>query len=193
MNCDNSLVKLLLVTVLCCLAASAVAAGGDDRRYIYQWTDDQGGVHISDNLEKVPEEYRSQATQVQQRAADDGGKGGQEEQPPAFSGDTGAGTEGDEGKKAAWQARMLDAKRRLQHAEEKRQQLEQRKSDLRAQWGSAGAALPSQEVMDEMSQLDADIAGAMAEVDNARDMINNVLPDEARRAGIPPGWLREVD
>jgi len=59
--------------------------------------------------------------------------------------------------------------------------------------GSAGAALPTQEVMDEIKELDAEIASAAAEVDTARDKVNNVIPDEARKAGIPPGWLREVE
>jgi len=48
-------------------------------------------------------------------------------------------------------------------------------------------------VLDEMNQLDGDMANAKQEADKARDLINNVIPDEARRAGIPPGWLREVE
>ena len=31
---------------------------------------------------------------------------------------------------------------------------------------------------------------AQKQMDEAQNMINNVLPDEARKAGAPPGWLR---
>jgi hypothetical protein len=29
------------------------------------------------------------------------------------------------------------------------------------------------------------------EIDDTRNRINVVIPEEARKAGIPPGWLRE--
>ena len=28
-------------------------------------------------------------------------------------------------------------------------------------------------------------------IDEARNMLNVVIPEEARKAGIPPGWLRD--
>jgi hypothetical protein len=29
------------------------------------------------------------------------------------------------------------------------------------------------------------------EIDEARNMLDVVIPEEARRAGVPPGWLRK--
>jgi hypothetical protein len=29
------------------------------------------------------------------------------------------------------------------------------------------------------------------QIDEARNMVDVVIPEEARKAGVPPGWLRE--
>ena len=194
MKGDSFPLKMLLITILCCLALTAVRADEDNRRFLYQWADDQGGVHITDNLQNVPTKYRSRVKQIGQPDAGESSPGGQAQQGwPAAGLDAGQEAANEEQRKAEWQQRMIDARRRLQYAEEKYGQLELRKSNLQAQWGSAGAALPTQEVMEEMKQLDADLAIARSEVDSARDLVNNVIPDQARRAGVPPGWLREVE
>jgi hypothetical protein len=44
-----------------------------------------------------------------------------------------------------------------------------------------------------MKQIATELSSAQQEVDRARNMVNTVIPDEARRAGVPPGWLREVE
>ncbi len=184
----NAIVKktgLLLVAALLFVGIAAWAE--EENGGLFTWTDNEGVTHVTDSLEKVPQKYRSKTQRV-----GEGGPGvavvpeSQSPAAPASGGD-------DAARKAQWQSRMLDAKRRLQNAEDRYGQLEKRKSDLKAQWGSAGAALPTQEVLDEMKRLDADMSSAKVEIDKARDQINNVIPDEARRAGIPPGWLREVE
>ena len=94
--------------------------------------------------------------------------------------------------KSEWQDRVLDAKRRLSDAEDRFAVLDQKKNDLASQWGSSGAALPPQEVIDEMRQIEADRSAAAAAVTSLRNEITVVIPEEARKAGIPPGWIREV-
>jgi Domain of unknown function (DUF4124) len=189
MNTIMKMTGLLIVASLLFLGAAARAQEGGGG--LFTWTDKDGVVHMTDSLDKVPNEYRSKA----QRTGN--GASGPAVVPEALSptkpatSDQGRGN--DAALKAQWQSRMLDAKRQLQYAENNYQRLEKRKSDLQAQWGSSGSALPPQNVLDEMKQLDVDLSRAKAEIGNAKDQINNVIPDEARRAGIPPGWLREVE
>jgi hypothetical protein len=180
---------LLLVASLLFLCSAAGAQEGSGG--LFTWTDKEGVVHMTDDLDKVPNEYRAKTQRI--------GNGGSgvavvpEVQSPTAPATKDQGKGNDAALKAQWQSRMLDAKRTLQNAENNYQQLEKRKSDLQAQWGSSGSALPPQSALDEMKQLDVDLSHAKAEIDSARDQINNVIPDEARRAGIPPGWLREVE
>ena len=189
MNAIMKMTGQLLVASLLFLGAAARAQEGSGG--LFTWTDKDGVVHMTDRLDKVPNEYRSRAQRTGNEASGD--KVVPEAQSPTAPATLDKGGGNDAALKAQWQSRMLNAKRRLQNAENNYRQLEKRKSDLQAQWGSAGAALPPQDVLDQMKQLDVDMSQAKTEIDNARDQINNVIPDEARRAGIPPGWLREVE
>jgi hypothetical protein len=40
-------------------------------------------------------------------------------------------------------------------------------------------------------QIDKALPEVQKEIDRARREIDVVIPEEARKAGIPPGWLRE--
>lgn len=160
------------------------------RKYIYQWVDDRGNAHIVDSLEKVPRKYRSSTMVIDQGPAEHSGSEGSgpsaQESGPQPSGD-------EQVVKSEWQERLRTAKRRQASVEERYRQLERRRDELQAQWGSAGAALPPQEALAEIAQLTGDMENAQKEIESYRHEIEVVIPDEARRAGIPPGWLREVE
>ena len=52
-------VAILMTTFLFCAASSALAG-------IYKWTDDQGGVHYTDNEKNIPEPYRDKAVDFEE-------------------------------------------------------------------------------------------------------------------------------
>ncbi|MDX1763291.1 MAG: DUF4124 domain-containing protein [bacterium] len=52
-------VCFLMITFLFCVASSAVAG-------IFKWTDDQGGVHYTDNEKNIPEPYRDKAVNFEE-------------------------------------------------------------------------------------------------------------------------------
>jgi hypothetical protein len=187
-------ILVIVMFLLSLAAAGLVLAGGDDRS-LYQWTDDQGNVGLTDDLGKVPQQYRSRATRLQQPGASEPGKDRPQMQQQAVSEerqDGGAAADADDLKKAEWQQRMHDAKRRLEAAEKRIGELEQRKKDIASQWGASGAALAPQNVLDEVDRINADIERARRDVEIAKEQVQVTIPDEARKAGIPPGWLREV-
>lgn len=184
---------VLIAGLLCFLAYGSAVQAADDMRYLYQWKDDQGVVNVTDDLEKVPPKYRSKATQLLQPGTDKGepqSGDARKEQPRNV--DDGSSLDRDEIRKAEWQQKILDAKNRLMVAEERYGRLEQRKNEILSRTGSSGAALPTQEMLDEMNSLTGELAKAKIDVDNARNEVEVTIPDQARRAGIPPGWLREV-
>ena len=188
MDSCKYLFGLCMIATLICLSSAEAQS-----QRLYQWTDDKGVLHVTDSVQNVPEKYRPQTKQVGQASADESGAGTSSSQGRA-GGNSAATTAGNEDQqKTMWQQRMIDARLKLRMAEEKAQQLEQRKSELQSRWGSAGAALPPQEAIDEMKQVNAELSSVQREVEQARNVVNNVIPDEARRAGIPPGWLREVE
>lgn len=186
--------KGMLLTALWLLLSGQAVQAADDLRYLYQWKDDRGVVNVTDSLDKVPPKHRSQATQLLQPGA---GKEEQRREEPrdrvqSQDLDAGASMDRDAFRKAEWEQRMHDAKRRLAEAESRYRRIEQRRNELKSRYGSSGAALPTQEIIDDMNELDGEMVRAKMDAEKARNEVEVTIPDEARRAGIPPGWLREV-
>ncbi len=184
----------LFAVLLCFLATGTAVQAADDLRYLYQWKDDQGVVNVTDSLDKVPSKYRSRATQLLQPGAGNEEPRREETREGEQSQDHDAGTSQDreEIRKAEWQQRMLDAKRRLTDAEDRYSQIELRRNELATKMGSYGASMPTQEMLDEMHRLEGELAKAKIVLDKARNEVDVVIPDEARKADVPPGWLRDV-
>jgi chromosome segregation ATPase len=180
-----------IVITLLLYSAGGAEAGG----YLFQWIDDSGTVHITDSLDKVPDQYRSRAQSLRQSdaAGDEGSGQNVQAAPPRDAGGDGGAAEAAADQKEAWQRRVRTAKSRLADAENRMRALEQQKQSISSQWGSAGSALPPQEVLDQLKKLEGDVAKTKQEIDSIRNEINVTIPDEARKAGVPPGWLREVE
>ena len=152
---------------------------------LYQWTDDKGTVHITDGLNKVPEQYRDQATVSTEQQKEDGDQGRQvqQRQSPAPAADPDAGA------KSAWQQRMRDAQQRLSNAESRYQQLDQRRNELLRSWGGPASGRIAERT--EADEIGRQMTEVQKEIDDARRDLEFGIPEEARKAGVPPGWLRE--
>ncbi len=154
---------------------------------LYRWIDDRGNVHITDNLNKVPEKYRPNARRLEttEKAPEDAG-------PPREQGVSpysGYDAERDADLREEWQGRMKAAKRTLADAERRYRELEQKRNSLLQSWG--GPASGHLEGREEAERMAREMNEVQKEIDAARNQIENVIPDEARKAGVPPGLLRE--
>jgi DNA repair exonuclease SbcCD ATPase subunit len=184
----------LLAAALFLPTVKGTAYAGDEsrERYLYQWTDERGNAHITDSLEKVPPKYRSRA-----KALEQGVPGSGPEERPAIERPRQGITDGDaaapdeEALKNEWQQRMHDARQRKADAEERLRQYEEQRKSLQEKSGY-GLYGYTPQVQAELDRLDQEIGRAQVDLKNARDQIENVIPEEARKAGIPPGWLREM-
>lgn len=184
--------QVVVLAALLLLAGSAFAQTGEqpvnkeaDKRYLYQWTDSKGTVHITDGLGKIPERYRDKARKMESSR-------GQEPGPEQLRAETAPDSDAEEQEteaKAEWRSRMQEWKRRLANAEKERQGLEKERSDLMHALGAISLAPPEYRLR--VVEIDRQLKDLETEISTAKDMINNVLPDEARKAGVPPGWLRE--
>jgi uncharacterized protein YukE len=158
------------------------------KSFLYQWTDKKGIVHIADGLDKVPKEYRDKAIKLKQTEKEEADQGQEAQQPSVYP--SGAQSEAaDAATRAAWQQRMKDARQRLAGAERRYQELEKRRDELLQSWGGpASGRLAERAEADKVEQQMRDV---QKEMDEARNDIDIVIPEDARKMGIPPGWLRE--
>ncbi len=195
----SALFILVLVLLTCASGISAQTAdqnGGQGEKkqeerksVLYQWTDGKGVVHITDDLNKIPEKYRSNARRLETapETSETPGPSGRPRISPAPGESQEEEREAD--LKEEWQQRMKRAKERLADAERRYHALEEKRNNLLGSWGGpASGHLAGRE---EADRVDQEMKQVQKEIDADRNEVENVIPEAARKAGVPPGWLRE--
>ncbi|HUI68813.1 MAG TPA: hypothetical protein VL087_11485 [Nitrospirota bacterium] len=164
--------------------------GSNERKsYLYQWTDDSGGVHITDGLGNVPEQYRPKARKIEESRKNEAGQGQQTQNVTGGTAGPGSEDETEESGKAEWQDRIREWKTRLNNAEKRYRELDQQRTELLM--SSGGPAYGPSENKVKAEQIEQQMKEVQKQIDEARNMLNVVIPEDARKAGVPPGWLRE--
>jgi len=183
----------LLASALPAPAQTSGGAGGGEEKqsYLYEWTDGAGVVHLTDGLDKVPKLYRPHARRLE-AAPEEGVVPNQPRRLRQQGGSSPAGNAeggGEAQQKDMWQRRVNAAKQRLAAAEQHYRELEQKRTALLGQWGTPAYAPPGARI--EAEQLAGEMQTVQKEIDSARNEVEVAIPEEARKAGVPPGWLRE--
>ncbi len=158
------------------------------KSFLYQWTDSKGVVHITDGLGKVPKKYRDKAIKLRQPTEEDIDQGQNKPQESGYPSEA-ASEAADAAAKAAWQQRMRDARERLADSEKRYQELVGRRDELIRSWGGPASGRLDERI--EADKVEQEMKDVQKEIDDARKDINVDIPEQARKAGIPPGWLRE--
>jgi len=160
------------------------------KTYLYQWIDDKGIAHITDGLGKVPKKYRSRAQRLESNTSEEAGSVPQQMIVPDRSYSEQEEREAD--LKEQWQLRVKAARRALDAAEQHHRALEQKRNKLlESIGGPAGLAMGRQLDSEEFGRLEREMKQSQQEVDAAKQELEVTIPDEARKAGVLPGWLRE--
>jgi len=113
-----------------------------------------------------------------------------EQGAPVKSAVTSTAKQTEEDQKAAWQKRMADARNELADALSRKFKLEQKRDKLKYEWAEPGSKRTNVQIDAELGQTNAELLQAQQDIDAATNLIEVVIPDEARKAEIPPGWLR---
>ena len=182
-----AIVIFFALPVLPIRAQSPPPDNAEQKSYLYEWTDDKGVVHITDTPGVIPEQYRAKARKVESQKGEEGGSGQQLQKgaEPSFNSET----VHDEQGKAEWQQRIKSWRDRLANAEAHYRELDQERTELLGVRGSA--ALAPLENRQRAEQIVGEMKDVQSQIDEARRMLEEVIPEEARKAGVPPGWLRE--
>jgi Spy/CpxP family protein refolding chaperone len=152
----------------------------------YRWTDKDGNVGYADSLQKVPSKYREAAKRVDKESpAGSSTKSFQVvPSPPQSNVGTPSGSTGESD--AAWRDRMREARAELQQLKTQREAAQKDYDRQRAEYYVRAFGDP---------QADARYRARLAELDEQISQkeyeLTTTIPDEARKAGIPPGVLRQ--
>jgi len=164
---------------------------------LYQWTDRNGVVHITDDHSKIPAKYYSSAIKIE-RPVKTENKGAQpapatapEKVVEPNQSDQAAAEE--KARETAWRERMRDAKKRLVALEKAYHDLEKERDEAKQNWGgpTTGRFMAEAAAEQRVRELEEKMVELKKDLDEVRNDVEVAIPDEARRAGVPPGWLRE--
>lgn len=109
------------------------------------------------------------------------------DQKPAATGDAASGGQGDE---ASWRGRMTQAREELRRNEVFLQALQTRVNALTNDFRNGGGDFSQQAKVNEDRQKSLqDMERVKADVELSKKQIADI-EEEARKAGVPPGWLR---
>jgi hypothetical protein len=184
------IIILILAAALSAGALIYAQEANDERKdYLYQWTDGQGVVHITDRLGEVPEQFRPNVRKIEgSRKSEAGPETEVQMNAGGLIAPQNAGGD-DEAQKASWKNRIQEWKARLADAERRYRELDQQRTELLMSWG--GPAYGPIENKVKAEQIEQQMKATQGQIEEARHMLDVVIPEDARKAGIPPGWLRE--
>jgi len=151
----------------------------------YQWTDKDGNVGFTDSLEKVPPQYRQSAKRLEETK--ESTKSFQRVPTPPSRNNMMPSAPTDQGNPSAvWRQRMTAARAELEELKKQRQGVQKEYDTLRAELYVRSFADPEKD-----AKLRAKLAELDEKIKKKENDINTAIPDEARRAGVPPGALSQ--
>jgi len=156
---------------------------------VYQWMDEQGNIGFTDNPDSIPEKYRQSAEPLDSQTVPQKPKTNVAPAAPPTTNpteNTPVLNLDDDGHDEQW---WRDRMKELRHRKEVLLTEKERLAEDTGMLGNLGLGSVDQnqqarETEGRVQQINSEIA----EIDND---LTVVLPEEARRANTPPGWLRE--
>lgn len=176
---------ILIVLILLCFSPMANAAD------VYQWVDDQGVTHFTDDPGAVPDDYRSEAKMIEMP--------GQQTGEPASDAhseydayDEGILVEDDlkEKDEAWWRNRAKTWTARLEEAYDNYEKTRLRYNAMATEFNASQDSEERKELRAELSAMQTSMDSLKVDIEKARKMKEEVLPAQAQKAGKPLEWVR---
>ena len=191
--------KIILLVIVGLIVIPALAFGQE----VYQWVDERGTVHFTDDLSLVPEKYRDQVQQKQPTKEPTA-----PQPPPPQSIGTpkrmevekkvettpvqkdilGRGEEWWRGKAKEWNEKLISAQRNYEKAHNEWKTKEQELEASKLKPDSLKRKLKA-----EIKILEEKAKDWEKQMEEAKNMLENVLPKQAEDDRANPDWLKIED
>lgn len=153
---------------------------------LYEWVDKNGTVGYADSLEKVPPEYRAWAYHNRKKVEERPAPSAPAQPQPADATDTAPSTSVQD-PFADWKERITKARAELDNLKAQREKARSAHGNILSQWRVRGSRLdPEKE-----TQAAAAVKELDQRIQDKEYEITTTIPEQARRAGVPPGVLSQ--
>jgi hypothetical protein len=180
----------------CCLIfmISIFVASQGNGQEIYRWADEKGILHFVDDLTQVPEKYRDQFQKKEPpkepipspSASSQGGEGKIESDPSSVRKDLhGRGEDW-------WRAKAKEANDRLQNAQKNYDSAYQawKAKEQQREEGTSKSHGPRKRLGSEIDKLEEKVKESQKELEEAKEVVEMVLPRQAEDYKADPSWLK---
>jgi hypothetical protein len=167
---------------------------------VYQWTDADGGRHFTDDPSTIPKKFRDTVQQLSPPDEPSEPKG-----PPSAEAEGESRPESppepasEPGRPQVSAPEAVDARghnrewwwQRVQEWQTKKADAQTKLADAQERLGRERFLNATTGNMERIQEISAEVSTYEAQIREAENMLTDGLPDEARKAQAPPGWLRE--
>lgn len=184
---------IMVFLILFCIPL--LAAGGQ----VYQWVDDQGVTHFTDDPGAVPEDYRGAAEirEIEERAPAETFEESAEESPGEadeliFMEEEGILIEDDlkEKDEVWWRSRAEKWREKVQAAYDNYEEVRLRYNEMATEFNALKEPEKREKLKVELDKMQIEMKKLMADLEQAKKMSDEVLPSQAKKAGKPLEWVR---
>lgn len=181
--------------LIAALVLLGVAATARAQSVIYRWVDEQGVVHFTDDLSKVPEPYASmyqaRIRELEKKRAE---KVGDRKEPPPDSSPPRRAQKPPQSRGLAdqieadrkrWQDRVAKWRKELADATDALAKLDEMKGQLTVN----PLLRVTPQVKAQIEDVEERRKASLERVERAKKMLLETIPEEAKKAGVPYKWL----
>ncbi|OGQ00410.1 MAG: hypothetical protein A2026_13795 [Deltaproteobacteria bacterium RBG_19FT_COMBO_46_12] len=174
--------KRILIIILFFLFLSEISFAE-----IFKWVDGKGVVHFTDDILQVPEKYRSKTKKMELPEGIEETKGEGESTPKtkeeAYKDRLGRGED-------YWKGRMEEWRNKLKDYQERLETLRIKYNDLTIKINDSKSTAERGNLRRERDQVKNEIDQYKIKIEEANNMINKKIPDEAELYKAKLEWLR---
>jgi len=153
----------------------------------FTWVDKNGVVGYADSLQKVPPEYRESAKRVDRSPSSPGSTGKTFQRVPSPPSTSSSPPMMDSDQTyAGWRERVRAARAELDQLRTQRADAQKEYENFRGELFKRGLAEPNTD-----SRLQSRLTDLDNQITQKEYELNTTIPDDARRAGVPPGVLSQ--
>jgi predicted nucleic acid-binding Zn-ribbon protein len=172
--------SVLLITAIL-LFASAARTGE-----VLKWVDERGVVHFTDNAASVPEKYRKQIDRrelpeemgTSSEATREVKETGQEPRDRYGRGED------------YWGKKANEVKNQLGQAQKEYERIRLQFNDLVAEYNATRSRAKRRQYQKRIESLQQELNHRRQDMEEAKELLEETLPEEAKRAGAPAEWVK---
>lgn len=154
---------------------------------VYKWVDDKGVVHFSDDVTKIPDQYRKKTERVDAWG---------EKNTVTPEGDISSGKRRDEYKDLSgrgeeyWKSRVEEWRNRLKEAQEKNERARIRYNELTERYNDSKSSVERNQIRRQREQIKQEMDQYRNQMEEARIMLDKKIPEEAELYKAKQEWIK---